>query len=38
MTLQYVIEALVCLIDEFIRSIERQSFITDNFRCEMYEL
>jgi hypothetical protein len=27
MTIQYVIEALVCLIVEFIRSIERQSFI-----------
>jgi hypothetical protein len=38
MTLQYVIEDLDCLIVEFIRSIERQSFIADNFCCEMYEL
>jgi hypothetical protein len=29
MTLQYVIEALVCIIVEFIRSIERQSFIAN---------
>jgi hypothetical protein len=31
MTLQYVIEVLVCLIVEFIRSIERQNFIADIF-------